>query len=144
MFWDKVELCRSKIDKFKAIFWKIYDLLLKTLFTQNNIEEKKISVESFFLKVAQFEFILSIYFCFSFCRDWTTFRKTDKLSAKDQLLSTILFMQGDQSDLHTVAALDKSDVPDLPAGLWNYCSRSLFIQVWRFGGVHYLGKKRTN
>ena len=23
-------------------------------------------------------------------------------------------MQGDQSDLHTVAALDKSDVPDLP------------------------------
>ena len=26
----------------------------------------------------------------------------------------ILFMQGDQSDLHTVAALDKSDVPDLP------------------------------
>ena len=28
--------------------------------------------------------------------------------------STILFMQGDRSDLCTVAALDKSDLPDLP------------------------------
>ena len=31
----------------------------------------------------------------------------------------ILFMQGDQSDLHTVAALVKSDVPGLPAQLPN-------------------------
>ena len=28
---------------------------------------------------------------------------------------TILFMQGDRSDLLIVAALDKSDLPDLPA-----------------------------
>ena len=61
-------------------FWKIHDLLLleDLIYPKQHWREvKKISVESFFWKVVQFEFILSIYFCFSFDKNCATFQKTD-------------------------------------------------------------------
>ena len=74
-----------------------------------------ISVESFFWKVAQslYKEKQKIYAKYKLklrylSKDWLAL--SQRTAAEK-----ILFTQGDRSDLHTVAALDKSDVPDLPA-----------------------------
>ena len=113
-------------------FWCIrnYLSLLNLLLLEDLIypkqhwrEVKKISVESFFWKVVQFDSYFAHIFLFSLQKIALPFKRLTSSQPKTSYWEQFCLCREYWtywSDLHTVAALDKSDVPNLPDFIRSY------------------------